>query len=142
MPRRRNREERDQMAIPIPWAGLSIIAEKIGRGCEHKLENRYVDAPYSVRTTVTDPDFVSPVFLSQRRVIDFGPGCQVIRVFATEDPCIVRYRILVWGTLCFHVLIDREKYFTQDLDPQMQRAEGILPRGGEMSIPPYLRKLK
>jgi len=29
-------------ALPIPWAGLSIIAEKIARGCEYRLKDKEV----------------------------------------------------------------------------------------------------
>jgi hypothetical protein len=133
-----------EFALPIPWAGLSIIAEKIARGCEYKLKDKkYVESPYAVRTCVTEPHVVSPMFLSHRRIIDFGPGCQVIRVFAVEDNNAVRYRILVWGTLCFHVLIDHEEYFRTEFDRQMKRAEGISPEERKgMRIPPYLRDLK
>jgi len=133
--------EGKQFALPIPWAALSIIAEKIARGCEFKVKDRYIDSPYAIRTFIADPEEVSPQFLSHRRLIDFGPGCQVLRVFCAEDHNIVRYRILVWGTLCFHVLIDTEEYFLE-LDPQLKRAEGILPNEGKMSVPPYLREMK
>jgi hypothetical protein len=66
-----------EYVVPIPWAGLSIIAEKIARGCEYKLKGKkFVEPPYAVRTCVSEPDIVGPQFLSHRRVIDFGPGCQ------------------------------------------------------------------
>jgi hypothetical protein len=133
--------EEGQFALPIPWAALSIVAEKIARGCEYKVKNRYVEAPYAIRTFVTDPDVVSPLFLSHRRLIDLGPGCQVLRVFCADDPAIARYRILVWSTLCFHVLIDTEEYFLE-LDPKLRRAEGIVPAGGKMLVPAYLREYK
>ena len=131
--------------VPIPWAGLSIIAEKIARGCEYKLKGRkkFVEPPFAVRTCVTEPDVVSPQFLSHRTVIDFGPGCQAIRVFATEDENVVRYRILIWGTLCFHVLLDHEDYFRLEFDPMMKPVEGISPKDCKgMRIPPYLREFK
>jgi hypothetical protein len=133
--------EEGQFVIPIPWAALSIIAEKIARGCEYKLKDKYIEPPYAIRTYVTEPDVVSPLFLSHRREVNFGPGCQVLRVFATEEPNAVRYRILVWGTLCFHVLIDREEYLAK-LDEQVHRVQGIVPPDGKMMIPPYLRELK
>ena len=133
--------EGSQFALPIPWAALSIIAEKVARGCEFKVKDRYVESPYAIRTFITDPEEVSPQFSSHRRLIDFGPGCQVLRVFCAEDANMVRYRILVWGTLCFHVLIDTEEYFLE-LDPQLKRADGILPAEGKMMVPPYLREMK
>jgi hypothetical protein len=133
-----------QFAIPIPWAALSIIGEKIARGCEYKLKDRYVEAPYAIRTTISEPDEVNPMFCSHRRLVDFGPGCQVLRVFATEDSYVVRYRILVWGALCMHTLIDMEEYFLREFDPQMQRVQGLRPNEGrgKMTIHPYLRELK
>ena len=133
-----------EYVLPIPWAGLSIMAEKIARGCEYKIKGkRFVEPPYAVRTGVTDPDIASPQFLSHRRVIDFGPGCQVIRIFATEDENVVQYRILIWGTLCFHVLLDHEEYFRTEFDPNMQPVDGISPQDRKgMRIPPYLREFK
>lgn len=133
-----------EFALPIPWAGLSIVAEKIARGCEYKLKSKkFVEPPYAVRTCVTEPDVVSPLFLSHRKVIDFGPGCQAIRVFAAEDENVVRYRILIWSTLCFHVLFDQEEYFRTELDPKMKPVEGISPEDRKgMRIPPYLREFE
>jgi hypothetical protein len=39
-----NQSESDELVIPIPWAGLSIISEKIARGCEFRLMERFVSA--------------------------------------------------------------------------------------------------
>jgi hypothetical protein len=72
-------------AVPIPRAALAIIAEKIARGCEYKIKRKkFVEPPYAVRTRVSKPDIVESQFLSGGAVIDFGPGCQVIRIFDTE----------------------------------------------------------
>lgn len=133
-----------EYAIPIPWAGLSIMAEKIARGCEYKLKDKkYVEPPYAVRTCITDPDEMSPLFTSHRRDVDFGPGCQVRRVFANEDPNVVRYRILIWATVCFHVLLDHEDYFKTEFDPRMARTSGIDLEGKKgMRVPTYLREFK
>jgi hypothetical protein len=137
-----------EYAVPIPWAGLSIIAEKIARGCEYKLKDkRFIELPYAVRTCVTEPDFVGLPFLSHRMLdreeIDFGPGCQVIRISPTEDENIVRYRILIWGSQCFHVLVDHEDYFRSEFDPKMKPVEGISPEDRKtMRVPPYLRDFK
>jgi hypothetical protein len=134
--------------VPIAWAGLSIIAEKIARGCEYKfMGKKFVEPPYAARTGVSDPDILSPQFLPHRwvhrRVIDLGPGCQVIRISPTEDENVVRYRILVWGTLCLHVLLDNEDYFLSEFDPRMKPVEGISIEGRKgMRIPPYLREFK
>lgn len=37
--------ENSPWAVPIPWASLSIIAEKIARVCEHKIEARLWRVP-------------------------------------------------------------------------------------------------
>jgi hypothetical protein len=129
-------------ALPIPWAGLSIIAEKIARECEYRLKDKkFVWPPYGVRTCVANPDEISPLFQSHRREIDFGPGCRVTR--AVEDPDVVRYRILIWGTLCFHVLLDHEDYFRAEFEPKMKATHVISPQDRKgMQIPPYLREFK
>jgi len=76
-------------------------------------------------------------------VIDFGPGCQVMRIFVTEDPKRVRYRIAVWGTLCFHVWIDLEDELRK-VEPTFSRVQGITLRDdhGKMLISPYLRMVR
>ena len=130
--------------VPIPWAGLSIIAEKIARGCEYKIRGeKFVEPPHAVRTRVSKPDIVEPQFLSHRTIIDFGPGCQVIRIFATEDENVVQYRIQIWDTLCFYVHFDHEDYFRSEFDSKRKPLEGIsLENRKGMRIPPYLRELK
>jgi hypothetical protein len=136
--------ESGECAMPIPWAGLSIIAEKIARGCEYRINNqKFIEPPYAVRTRVAEPEFVEPQFLSRRTVIDFGPGCQIIRIFASENENIVQYRILIWAALCFYVHLDHEDYFRFEFDPKMKSVEGIASghRKG-MRIPRYLRELK
>jgi hypothetical protein len=131
-------------AVPIPWAGLSIIAEKIARGCEYKLrDKKFIEPPYAVRTRISEPDIVEPQFLSCRTVQDFGPGCQVIRIFATVDENIVQYRILIWGELCVYVHLDREDYFRAEFDPKSKPVEGMsLADHRGMWIPHYLREFK
>jgi hypothetical protein len=137
-----------EYAVPIPWAGLSIIAEKIARGCEYKeMGKKFVEPPYAVRTRVSRPDIVEAQFLPNRwvhrTVIDFGPGCQVIRISPTGDEYVVQYRILIWGTLCFHVHLDHEDYFRSEFDPKIDPVEGMSPEDCKgMRIPPYLRQLK
>jgi hypothetical protein len=133
-----------EYVVPIPWAGLAIIAEKIARGCEYKINRRkFVEPPYAVRTRVSKPDLVEPQFLLRRKVIDFGPGCQVIRIFANEDENIVQYRILIWQSLCFYVHLDHEDYFRSEFDPQRKPLEGMSADECKgMRIPHYLRELK
>ncbi len=139
--------------VPIPWAGLSIIAEKIARGCEYKRDRfglsgkKFVEPPYAVRTCVSEPDIVGPQFLPHklihRTVINFGPGCQAIRISLIEDENIAHYRILIWGTLCLGAFLDREEYFRSEFDSTMKPVEGFSPENRKMmQIPPYLREFK
>jgi hypothetical protein len=81
--------------------------------------------------------------MSYRKVNDFGPGCQVVRIFATEDENVVQYRILIWGKLCFQVFLDHEDYFWSEFDPKVKPTEGMSPEDRKaMPIPPYLREFK
>jgi hypothetical protein len=129
-------------AIFIPWAALSIIAEKIARGCEYRYKNkrRFVEPPYRICTLIRHSDVVPEPFASFGEVLDFGPGCQVIRgAVPEEDPGFVRYWISVWGTLHFTVLIDHEAYL-QSIDKDLARPSGILPpKNRAMQVPQYLR---
>jgi hypothetical protein len=93
-------------------------------GCEYKLQDRYIELPYGIRTCITNPDAVHPWFTSFGKLVDLGPGCKVMRVFVTEDPNRVLYRISVWGTLCFHVRIDLEDELRK-ADPTFSRPQGI-----------------
>jgi hypothetical protein len=131
-----------QWSIPIPWAAFSIIAEKIVRGCEYKLKDRFVEPPYGIRTFVSESGIVPEPYASYSKSYDFGPGCNVQRVFATEDPNVVLYWVTVWGTLYFTVRIDLEDDLCT-LDQRSRKIEGIDPqelRAG-MRIPSYLLRL-
>jgi hypothetical protein len=129
-----------QWAIPIPWAGLSIITEKIARGCEYKLRARFVESPYAVRTFINGSDVLPQLFASHAEFFDFGPGCNVRRVFATEDPRVVRYWISIWDSLYLDAHIDLEEEL-QNADNRVSTVAGIAARevAGAMRISPYLR---
>ena len=101
-------DRRSEWAVAIPWAGLSIIAEKFARGCEFKLRGRLVTEPYGLRTSVQESDVIPGPWASAIKRYDFGPGCKIQRLFAREDHNVVRYWISLWGSLCLHVKIDVE----------------------------------
>lgn len=130
--------------VPIPWAALAIIGEKIARGCEYKVNGkRFVEPPYGIRVRVSQPDVVESQFLSQRKVIDFGPGCQVLRIFATEDVKVVQYRIQIWGELCLYVHLDHEDYLQSEFDSKRKPLDGLSPNDYKgMRVPSYLREFK
>jgi hypothetical protein len=136
-------ERPGQSVIFIPWAAFSIIAEKIARGCEYRYKDkrRLVEHPYGIRTFIEDSDVVPEPFASHGKLLDFGPGCKVKRVFVDEDPNIVRYWISIWGTLHFTVLIDLESYL-QSIEKTFRRPDGTLPPVNvAMQIPEYLGAL-
>jgi hypothetical protein len=129
-----------EWAIPIPWAGLSIIAEKIARGCEYKLRDRFVENPYGIRTFVNSSDFMPLPLALHARTVNFGPGCNVRQVVAVEDPGVVRYWISVWNSLHLHIRIDLEGLL-QNADKKLATVDGFAPRDvpRAMQIPSYLR---
>jgi hypothetical protein len=132
-----------QWAIPIPWAGLSIIAAKIARGCEYKYKNRQrlVTPPYGIRTFVNESALLPEPFASASTILDFGPGCKIRRVFTTEDPQVVLYWISIWNALHLHVRIDLETELLK-VDQRVQKCEGIIPpKNRGMLISPHLRNV-
>jgi hypothetical protein len=129
-----------QWSIPIPWAGLAIVAEKIVRGCEYKLKDRLVEPPYGMRIFVSPSDVVPEPYASASQVFEFGPGCNVRRLFAREDPNVVLYWISVWNTLNFNIKIDLEDelMLTDRRSSRVQGIPGVVNRGA-MQISSYLR---
>jgi hypothetical protein len=129
-----------QWAIPIPWAGLAIIAEKIVRGCEYKLKGRYLDIPYGIRIFVSETHFLPQPYAAAAQSLDFGPGCNISRVFATEDPKVVLYWLTLWNALHFNVKIDIEDELKK-VDDRNSRVQGIPSEENRraMRIAAYLR---
>jgi hypothetical protein len=131
---------RSEWAIAIPYAGLSIVAEKFARGCEFKLKGRLVAEPYGLRTSIEESDVIPEPWASAIKRYDFGPGCKIQRLFAREDHNVVLYWISLWGSLCLHVKIDYESELRK-ADAQARRPQGIASSENHrlMAIPPYLR---
>jgi len=130
---------RSMGAIPVPWAALAIIAEKIARGCEYKFKRRHrlIMPPYGIRILVRKNDFIPEPFASACEVLDFGPGCNIRRLFFTEDPNTVWYFITIWKTLYMHVRIELE---SELLKQQFTKCEGTVPlEDRRMEISHYLR---
>jgi hypothetical protein len=130
-----------EWSIPIPWAGLSIITEKIVRGCEYKLRRRFLEPPYGIRTSVIETGEVPEAYAAKSEVFDFGPGCSIRRLFAIEDPNVVLYWISVWNALHLHATVDLEDEL-RGKDSRRQELQGLQPDDGAavMRIDPYLRQ--
>jgi len=134
--------ENSLWAVPIPWASLSIIAEKIARVCGHKIEARFVESPYGVGTAVDLAGGIVPEPLAPfSKFFDFGPGFKVTRLSPIEDPLIVRYWISIWDTLHLRIYID----LLDDLRAIGAETSGVTGLAPEnlraMRIPPYLRNM-
>ena len=135
--------ENSPWAVPIPWASLSIITEKIARVCEHKIKGRFVEGPYGVGTSVDSAGGIVPAPLAPfAKVFDFGPGFRVTRLSPIEDPLIVRYWISIWDTLHLRAHIDLEDELRR-LGSEGSRVEGLTPEQNRpaMRISPYLRNM-
>jgi hypothetical protein len=131
-------------SVPIPWAAFRIVGEKIARGCEFNLKGRYVEPPYAVSVSIEEQDvtFTDDV-LPFVKNIDLGPGCQIRRIFAMEDPGFVRYWITIWGALRLFVAIDNVGYVENLEAKQPRNKEGLdLSDRPAMRINPYLSEYK
>lgn len=129
--------------VPIPWASLSIITEKIVRVCEHKINGRFVESPYGVRTSIDTAGGVFPEPLRRfATVFDFGPGFKATRLSPIEDPLMVRYWISIWDALHLRAYIDLEEHL-RGMDTNHSRVEGVVPRDGRpaMQISQYFRTM-
>lgn len=135
-------EQQTSKVLPIPTAGLAILAEKVVRGCEYCFKNRrrFVDAPYGVRVFIRDTPMVPEPFASHGHVIDLGPGCRIKRVFTIEDPNIVLYWISLWESLHLHVRIDNEQTLLK-AEPRWRRFAGITQLSEAMLVSTYLRNI-
>lgn len=135
--------ENSPWMVPIPWASLSIITEKIVRVCEHKINRRFVEGPYGVRTAVDSAGGGLPAPLKPfATVFDFGPGLKVTRLSPIEDPLIVRYWMSIWGALHLRAYVDIEEHL-RGIDAVSSRADGVIPQEDSrvMRISPYLRNM-
>jgi TonB family protein len=105
--------------VAMLYSDLSKIAEKFGRGCEYKLRNRYVEAPYGLRTFIGHPDEIRTEFDGEQ-LFDLGPGFKVKCVRHAENPEDVAYWVLLWDTVCLKVFISFESVL-MELEPKFSR---------------------
>lgn len=93
--------------VPFPIAALSMIAEKIARGCEYKYEKRklYIEPPRKIETFVENAEVTAEQVRGTVNSIDFGPGCKVLRGNLAEHPEITLYWMTIWDSLHLHARI-------------------------------------
>lgn len=102
--------EDEQIQINIPADKLNRVAEKIVRGCEFVLAKRIIDEPYRVGIYFVHehnvPDQVVRVFIDPNaHKTELGPGFQVTRAAAHDEPGTVVYRIDIWRTLTIYASV-------------------------------------
>ena len=102
--------EDEQMAIGVPATMLEEVAKKIVRGSEYALAKRIVEKPYAVAVYfVRQNDVPEQVVQSfegpSAKTTHLGPGFNVTRVAAHDEPNAVMYKIVVWGTITIYASI-------------------------------------
>ena len=101
-----------QMAVRVSHASLVALAEKIVRGMEYVIRQRYVEPPYRISTFFIEADaaqVIGRTVLSGAQTEHFGPGLRIRRREAVDDPNVVIYEIMIWQTLIVHCVVDRSE---------------------------------
>jgi hypothetical protein len=102
--------EDQQKQIPIPEALVKGVAAKIVTGCEYKLgEERLIEKPYELSIHFAEEANISDVlkvFDHFSTPVHLGPGFQVRRAVAHDEPKTVLYKIDIWGTWTIYASID------------------------------------
>ena len=123
------------LAVALPMAGFSMLAEKIARGCEFKFYQRLVIPPYDVATMMWSERAIPIDALPLCRELSFGPGLRVTR--AAKDGR-VHYWMMLWNTLGMRACIATVDDLRQMPTERFQGKE--LPNDTKaMRVPEYLR---
>lgn len=97
-----------QFGIKIPEQLLTAVAEKIIRGCEYVLcQKRIVEDPYALKIYFAEAAKIQDVLkiFDHFGPVHIGPGFQVRRAAAHDDPNLAMYKIDVWATLTIYATI-------------------------------------
>jgi hypothetical protein len=76
------------------------------------MAGRYVEGPYKISTFFIAEDAVTALrrtVLSGAQEEYLGPGFRVLRRAAADNPRVVLYEVVIWGSLTIHVVIDLEE---------------------------------
>ncbi len=97
----------DHRVIPVPHDELIRVSEKIVKGLEYKLGNRYVEKPFKLEVYfVENPEViqnVQDILQKYGAAGAYGPGFLVQRAEATDGPHpSMLYRIRIWETLSIY----------------------------------------
>lgn len=99
--------EDQQFVIRIPSDLLHIVAEKVVRGCEFVIAERIIEKPFEVLTYFAHeneiPDILVKVLAHPNaQKTDVGPGFNVVRAEAHDEPGNVIYKITIWDSLVIY----------------------------------------
>jgi hypothetical protein len=100
--------EREQYEIRFPEAMIKQVAGKIVRGCEYVLAgDRVIEAPCTVNIYFAHEQDVDDVVRMFGRFgpVQLGPGFEIRRAAAHDDPRAVLYKIDIWGTWTIYASI-------------------------------------
>jgi len=92
----------EQSVVLVSADALTRVTEKIVRGCEFKLGvERYIDPPYELKAFFPVQEGIDEMrgYLVNAEVTELGPGLEIRRRAAADDPLTVLYRLQIWGTL-------------------------------------------
>ena len=106
--------EDEQHEIRIPAEQMKEVAGKIVRGCEYVLaKRRIIEDPYTLEIYFADGEKVGDVIELFEKFgpgpVHVGPGFQVRRAVAHDDPNAVLYKIDIWGTWAIYASILAER---------------------------------
>jgi hypothetical protein len=92
----------EESVVLVPADALTRVTEIIVRGCEFKLGvERYIEPPYELQTFFPVQKGIDEMrgYLVNAEVTELGPGLEIRRRAAADDPLTVLYRLRIWGTL-------------------------------------------
>ncbi len=92
-----------QLPLSFKRDRLLLVCRKIIRGLEYVLGARYLKTPYVLEVFFVERGHLSsfPVG-TEPATSHYGPGLEVSRSVAADDPASVFYQIVIWGTLFVH----------------------------------------
>jgi hypothetical protein len=94
----------EQIAITVPAADLMTVSEKILRGFEYVLAQRYIEEPYTLNVYFAEEEKIPDVvnLLNTVPASRLGPGFEIKRAAVKEDSGCALYKVTIWGTLAIY----------------------------------------
>ena len=92
----------EHMTIKLP--DVKAFADKVIRGIEYKIGDRYIEEPYSVNVYFREKNeitFVEELF-KKVSIVERGPGFVIQRGYSNEDSGTVLMKVTIWGTFVIY----------------------------------------